>query len=87
MFLKIFTKADIKNFSSADIAGYKNAPSLLMDSNWFSAGKIGNESIMFFSFTNKDKIDDLFKIIEEFNNHVETNNPIKAIVVPIEKFI
>ncbi|MBT4413375.1 MAG: hypothetical protein HOC83_04735 [Polaribacter sp.] len=85
--LKIFTKANIKNFSSADIAGYKNAPSLLMGSNWFSAGKSGNESIMFFSFTNKDKIDDLFKIIQEFNNHVETNNPIKAIVVPVEKFL
>ena len=58
-----------------------------MGSNWFSAGKSGNESIMFFSFTNKDKIDDLFKIIQEFNNHVETNNPIKAIIVPVEKFI
>ena len=39
------------------------------------------------SVFNKDKIDDLFKIIQEFNNHVETNNPIKAIVVPVEKFI
>jgi hypothetical protein len=85
--LDIFKKANIENFSSSDIDGYKNAPSLLMASNWFSAGKGGTESIMFFSFTNKEKIDDLFNLIEEFNNNLETNNPLKAIVVPVERFI
>jgi hypothetical protein len=85
--LNIFKKADIESFSSSDIDGYKNAPSLLMASNWFSAGKNGNESIMFFSFTDEEKIDNLFQLLEEFNNNVETNNPIKAIVVPIEKYI
>ena len=85
--LEIFKKANIENFSSSDIDGYKNVPSLLMASNWFSAGKNGNQSIMFFSFTNKEKIDGLFSIIEEFNNNLETNNPIKAIVIAVEKFI
>lgn len=85
--LKIFKKANIENFSSLDINGYKNSPSLFLASNWFSAGKNGNESIMFFSFTNKEKIDNLFKLLEEFNNNIETDNPLKAIVVPIEKFI
>ena len=85
--LKIFKKANIENFSSSDIDGYKNSPQLLMASNWFSAGKSGNESIMFFSFTNKEKIDDLFKLLEDFNSNLETNNPLKAIVVPVEKFI
>ena len=85
--LKIFKKAKIENFSSSDIDGYKNSPQLLMAANWFSAGKGGTESIMFFSFTNKEKIDDLFNLLEEFNNNLETNNPLKAIVVPVERFI
>ncbi len=85
--LKIFKKSNIENFSSSDIDGYKKTPSLLMASNWFSSEKLGNESIMFFSFTNKEKIDNLFNLIEEFNNNLETNNPLKAIVVPIERFI
>jgi len=42
---------------------------------------------MFFSFTESENIDALFKLIHEFNNNVETNNPIRAIVVPVEKFI
>ena len=58
-----------------------------MASNWFSSEKLGNESIMFFSFTNKEKIDALFNLIEEFNKNLETNNPLKAIVVPVERFI
>ena len=85
--LKIFKKANIENFSSSDIDGYKNSPSLLMASNWFSAGKGNTESMMFFSFTNKEKIDDLFILLEEFNNNLKTKNPLKAVVVPVEKFI
>lgn len=84
---KLFKKANIENFSSSDIDGYKNGSSLLMASNWFSAGKGGNESSMFFSFTDDEHIDNLFKLIEEFNSNLETNNPLKAVVVPIEKFI
>jgi hypothetical protein len=85
--LKLFKKAHIENFSSSEIDGYKNGSSVLMASNWFSGEKAGNESSMFFSFTEDENIDALFGLIKEFNNNLETNNPIKAIVVPIEKFI
>ena len=85
--LKLFKKADIENFSSSEIDGHKNSSSLLMASNWFPAEKGGNESSMFFSFTDEERIDTLFEAIIEFNENLETNNPIKAIVVPIEKFV
>ena len=85
--LKLFKKSNIENFSSSDIDGYKNVPALLMASNWFSAAKGGNESVLFFSFTEDENIDALFKNIKEFNENLETNNPLKAIVVPIEKYI
>lgn len=85
--LNIFKKANIENFSSSDIDGYKNVPSLLMASSWFSGEKSGNKSILFFSFTEKEKIDGLFLLIEEFNKNLNTNNPLKAIVLPIERFV
>mgnify|MGYP000064804746 FL=1 len=85
--LNIFKKANIKNFSSSDIDGHKNRTSVLVASNWFSGVKSSNESTMFFSFTNEEKIETLFELIKEFNTHLETNNPIKAIIVPIEKSI
>ena len=85
--LKLFKRAHIENFSTSEIDGYKNGSSILMASNWFSGVKGGNESSMFFSFTEEENIDALFSLIKEFNNNLETNNPLKAIVVPIEKFI
>jgi hypothetical protein len=85
--LKLFKKANIENFSSSDIDGYKNNPSALLATNWFSAAKGGNESSLFFSFTADENIDALFGLIKQFNNNLETNNPLKAIVVPIEKYI
>ncbi len=85
--LKLFKMAHIDNFSSSDIDGYKNGSSILMASNWFSGVKGGNESSIFFSFTEEENIDALFSLIKEFNNNLEANNPLKAIVVPIEKFI
>ena len=47
----------------------------------------GNESVLFFSFTDEVYIDALFEHIKEFNKTLQTNNPIRAIVVPIEKSI
>jgi len=85
--LNLFKDAKIKSFSASDIDGYKNGSSLLMASNWFSAEKGGNESHMYFSFTDEEHIEALFNQINEFNTNLETNNPIKAIVVPVEKYI
>lgn len=85
--LKLFKKANIESFSSYDIDGYKNIPSVLRTSSWFSSEGGGNESHLFFSFTDDNLIENLFKLIELFNENLETNNPIKAVVLPIEKFI
>lgn len=85
--LKLFKKANIENFSSSDIDGYKKGASLFINSNWFASDKGGNESCLFFSFTEEKNIDDLFNLIQEFNSNLETNNPIKGIIVPIERYI
>ncbi|MFD2550714.1 hypothetical protein ACFSQP_02685 [Bizionia sediminis] len=85
--LQLFKEAKIESFSSSEIDGHKNAPSLLATSSWFPTVSGGNESALFFSFTDEARIDTLFTLIEAFNSTLETYNPIKAVVVPIEKFI
>ncbi|MCK0130003.1 hypothetical protein MWU59_00665 [Flavobacteriaceae bacterium F08102] len=85
--LKLFKKANIENLSSADIDGHKNTSAMLLRTNWFSSEKQGNESSLFFSFTEDENIETLFNLIKEFNRSIETNNPIRAVVVPIEKYI
>jgi len=85
--LKLFKKANIENFSESTIDGYKSSNGYLVTPNWFGSKKEGNESTMFFSFTDKELIDSLFELIKEFNKNLEINNPIKAVVLPIEKSI
>lgn len=85
--LKLFKEAKIESFSSSDIDGYKEAPSLMATSSWFPSVKGGSESQMFFSFTEEEQIERLFHLIAEFNSNLETNNPIRGVVLPIEKYI
>ncbi|NOY47849.1 MAG: hypothetical protein GXO84_06575 [Chlorobi bacterium] len=86
--LQLFKDSKIKNFSESNIEGFKHeATSVLMAYNWFPSEKGGAKSSLFFSFTEEDKIESLFKLIKIFNNNLETKNPIRAVVVPIEKYI
>lgn len=85
--LALFKSADIHNLSSSDIDGYKNGSSILMTSGWFSGEKFSDESRLFFSFTEDEKIDLLFELIKEFNSTLKTSNTVRAVVVPIERNI
>lgn len=85
--LQLFKKANIESYSGSDIEGYKNASSFMMNSSWFPSEKGGADSSMFFSFTEEEQIDAFFNLAIEFNNNMETNNPIHAVVVPIERSI
>ena len=85
--LRLFKEANIESFSGSDIYGDKKPTSMVRTSSWFPSEKSGVESNLFFSFTEDENIDGLFKLIKAFNNNLETNNPIKAVVVPIEKSI
>ncbi len=85
--LRLFKKAGIESFSGSDIDGYKNPTSMVRTASWFPSEKGGVESSLFFSFTEDENIETLFELIKTFNQSLETNNPIKAVVVPIEKSI
>lgn len=83
--LQLFKKSGIDAFSASEIDGYKNSNSLIAMQSWFPAEHSGNESLMLFSFTDMEKIEKFFILATEFNENIETNNKIRAVVVPIEK--
>ena len=78
--LKLLKAAGIESFSGSHIDGYKNAPSVLMNSSWFPSERSGASSSLFFSFTDEEKVNELFRLIK-------SNNPIRAVEMPIERFI
>lgn len=86
--LKLFKKAGIEAFSTSEIDGYKNANnSVVATQSWFPGEKGGSESLMVFSFAPEEKIDPFFELVIQYNNNLETNNPVRVVVVPIERAI
>lgn len=85
--LRMFKEAKIENFSESEIGGHKSTSNILISSNWFASEKTGTQSNLFFSFTENKNIDLLFKILKEYNNNLITNNPVRAVVLPIERFL
>ena len=84
---QIFKQSEVEVYSSNDIQGHKFYSAINIKDNWFSAQKDTFNSKLFFSFTSEEKVDTMLKYIEEFNTKKTTTNPIKAIVVDIEKYI
>lgn len=85
--IKLFKWAEIESFSNSDIEGFKTSDKDLTSANWFAYKHGGADSEAFFSFAKAEKIDRLFELIKAFNQNLESNNPIRAVVVPVEKFI
>jgi len=85
--IRILKGANIFNYSEIDIAGFKNSETSGLHLNWFADKKIGADSELFFSFTEDEKVDSLLESIKAFNNSIESNSPIKAVVVPIERYV
>jgi hypothetical protein len=85
--IKLFRDSEIENFSESDIEGFKISKSSQVVSNWFASESSGADSELFFSFAEEDKVEVLFEKIKIFNKTIESNNPIRAIVVPVEKYI
>ena len=83
----LFKTAQINAFSSADINGFKTEDHENLIDNWFSSSSDKMRSLMFFSFTDEKKIDQLLIELEKLNKDLSESNPIRAIVMNIEKFL
>ncbi|WGH75182.1 hypothetical protein P8625_14065 [Tenacibaculum tangerinum] len=85
--IQLLKEAGINNFSASDIEGFRNSFPVVSVNDWFSGNERATSSYMYFSFTEPEKIEVFFKLVTKFNTNLETNNPIRAIVVPVEKHI
>lgn len=84
---ELLKAANIESFSGSAVEGYKNLPPVLFNSSWFPSEKSGARSSLFFSYTDEEKVGKLFALLKEFNDGLDSNNPIKAVELPVERFI
>lgn len=85
--IELFMKANITAFSNTDINGFKTNDVQNLISNWFSSSTSNVNSSLFFTFTDKERIDKLLEEAKIFNDNTKSNNPLRAIVLDIEKFV
>jgi len=84
---KLFKTSKIEAYSTYDIQGHKlNAPTNIQD-NWFSAHRDTFDSTMYFTFTSEELINKLLQEVKTYNKEKAATNPVKAIVMDIEKHV
>ena len=85
--VQLFHKAGIQAFSTTNIKGYKSQDHENLIDNWFSSTSDQVNSVLFFTFAEQHKIDQLMSYLKKLNGDLKSNNPLKAIVLNIEKHI
>jgi len=81
----ILNKAEIPVFSVTETIGFKDHHRTNLLDNWFSSGTEQFNSIFVFSFTEQSKTEKAIELIKEYNATNESEFPIRAFIVPVEK--
>ncbi|AEV97219.1 hypothetical protein A4D02_17365 [Niastella koreensis] len=82
---QLFGKASIQVFSMTDVIGKKDGHQASLVDNWFSSGEEEYDSAIIFSFTNEGNAEKAMSLIDEYNDSVSNNFPIRAFVLPVER--
>jgi len=82
---KIFKEAKINVFSATDVIGFKDGEVANLLQDWFASGDEKFDSLFVFSFTADENAEYGMELIKKYNTETETNFPVRAFIVPVEK--
>lgn len=82
---QILKKSQVKSFSYRDVNGFKDNSEDDIEGNWFASNIQENESVLFYAFVQKEKVDALFELVNDFNTKQETVSHIHLAVLGVEK--
>ena len=78
-------KAQVTSFSYKDVKGFKDNSEDAMEENWFAGKVLETESVLFYAFVDKEKVDRLFDRVKEFNIEQVSESNIHLAVLKIER--
>ncbi|WP_304199542.1 hypothetical protein [Flavobacterium alvei] len=78
-------KTGVKSFSYKDVKGFKDNSEEALETNWFAANEQEIESILFYAFVDKERVDELFEIVKDFNTKQISKSNIHLALLNIEK--
>ncbi|NLP58446.1 hypothetical protein [Lutibacter sp. B1] len=83
----LFKNSQIEVYSTYDIRGHKLQKRENIQNNWFSAHRDNFDSKMYFTFTSEELVETMLNEVKKYNAQNTSNNPVKAIVLDIEKSV
>ncbi len=81
---KIFENANIPVFSRAAISGHNKNEENDISGNWFAVSNGYQNSIVFFSFTEKDKAEKVLELVNTFNDSIPSKSRVRAFIMSVE---
>ncbi len=83
---KMLKQVQIKNYSYQEVNGFNDESEQALGSNWFGSEQSENNSMLYYAFVKESSvIDNLFEVVENFNNKQTSLSKIHLAVVNIEK--
>ena len=82
---KMLKQSDVKTFTYKTVTGFKDLSEEAIESNWFGSESNENESILYYAFVKKEKVDSFFELINTFNTEQKTATNVHVAVLNIEK--
>ncbi len=82
---QLLKEASVTIYSYKHVVGYRDATQDSVENNWFGAEMNENDSILFYAFVKKEKVEAFFKIVENKNNEHKSASRIHVASINIEK--
>jgi hypothetical protein len=79
-------KAGIHIFSATDIVGFKDGSQHNLLDDWFGAGEARTNSMLLFSFAGDDQAKKALELVQEYNQSLADDFPLRAFIVPVDSF-
>jgi nitrogen regulatory protein PII len=80
---KMLKQADVKTFTYKEVIGFKDLSEEAIESNWFGSEMNEQESVLYYAFIKKEKVDLFFELVNEFNGEQESLSNIHIAVLNI----
>lgn len=84
---RIFKQSKIEVFSTSEITGHRNSPSLNLLEDWFASGGEDADSMMIFTFTRSANAEKAMELINNYNETLKTDFALRAFIMPVEKTV
>lgn len=81
---KILDKSDVAIYSSSNISGHKKKGDTDLRENWFAGSNGSQESVMFFAFIENGLVEKVMKAINDFNESLDSESPLRVFVLTVE---